>query len=124
MDLLKIMAIMGSCVVLVAVIELIRRGQLKERYSLLWLLAGLVLLLLSSSRHALEYFSRIVGIFYPPSFLFLVAFLFLLLITMHFSVVISGLTEKSKKMAQELALLRQEMRALRIGGDRKNITDD
>jgi hypothetical protein len=109
MDLLKILAIIGSCFVLVAVIELIRRGQLKERYSLLWLLAGLVLLLLSSSRHALEYVSRIVGIFYPPSFLFLVAFLFLLLITLHFSVVISGLTEKSKKMAQELALLRQEI---------------
>jgi hypothetical protein len=111
MDLLKILAITGSGILLILVIELIRRGRLKERYSLLWLLAGLVLLLLSSSRNALEYVSRLVGIFYPPSLLFLIAFLFLLLITMHFSVVISGLTEKSKKMAQELALLRQELQA-------------
>lgn len=113
MDLLKILAIAGSSVLLFVVIELIRRGQLKERYSLLWLLAGVVLLLLSSSRNALEFLSRHVGIFYPPSFLFLIAFLFLLLITLHFSVVISGLSEKSKKLAQELALLRQELHTIR-----------
>jgi hypothetical protein len=122
MDLLKILAITGSGVVLLTVIELIRRGKLKERYSLLWLLAGLVLLLLSASRNALEYVSRLVGIFYPPSFLFLVAFLFLLLITMHFSVVISGLTEKSKKLAQELALLRQEIGVDKNECDRENST--
>jgi hypothetical protein len=121
MDLLKVLAITGSGVVLLAVIELIRRGKLKERYSLLWLLAGMVLLLLSASRDALDYVSHIVGIFYPPSFLFLVAFLFLLLITMHFSVVISGLTDKSKKLAQELALLREEIGAIKNAGNRKNI---
>jgi hypothetical protein len=69
-----------------------------------------MLLILSASRELLEYLSRLVGIFYPPSLLFLLAFLFLLLITLHFSVVISGLSEKNKKLAQELALLRQELR--------------
>lgn len=113
MDLLKILAIAGSGSLLFVVFELIRRDRLKERYSLLWLLAGVVLLLLSSSRNALEFISRHVGIFYPPSFLFLIAFLFLLLITLHFSVVISGLSEKSKKLAQELALLRQELHTIR-----------
>lgn len=108
MDLLKIIAITGSSVLLVVVFELIRQGRLKERYALLWLLSGGVLLVLSSSRVTLEYISRAIGIFYPPSFLFLIAFLFLLLITLHFSVVISGLSDKSKKLAQELALLRQE----------------
>lgn len=113
MDLLKILAIISSGVLLVVVIELIRRGRLKERYSLLWLLAGAVLLALSSSRSVLEYVSRMVGIFYPPSFLFLIAFLFLLLITLHFSVVLSGLSERSKKLAQELALVREELRNLK-----------
>jgi hypothetical protein len=106
MDILKIMAILGSGTVLVLVVELVRRGKLKERYSLLWLFAGLVLLVLSLSRTLLEFVSRQFGIFYPPSFLFLLAFLFLLLITLHFSVVISGLSEKNKKLAQEIALLR------------------
>ena len=109
MDLLKILAVGGSGLVLVVVIELIRRGRLKERYSLLWLLAGGILLVFSLWRGLLEYVSRLIGIFYPPSFLFLLAFLFLLLITLHFSVVISGLSEKNKRLAQELALLRQKV---------------
>ncbi len=112
MDLLKILAVAGSGSILLVVVELIRRGKLKERYSLLWLLAGGVLLVLSLSRELLEFSSRLVGIYYPPSFLFLLAFFFLLLITLHFSVVISGLSDKNKKLAQELALLRQEMQSL------------
>jgi hypothetical protein len=109
MDLLKILAIVGSGALLFIVVELIRRGRLKEKYSLLWILSGGVLLIFSSSRDVLEYVSRLLGIFYPPSLLFLVAFLFLLLITLHFSVVISGLSEKNKHLAQEMALLRQQM---------------
>lgn len=109
MDIVKILAIAGSATLLFLIFELIRRGKLKERYSLLWLFSGIVLLVLSLSRSLLEYFSRLVGIYYPPSLLFLIAFVFLLFITMHFSVVISGLTEKNKKLAQQIALLRQEI---------------
>jgi hypothetical protein len=109
MDLLKILAVLGSGALLIVVVELIRRGRLKERYALLWLLAGAVLLFLSSSRGLLDAIARLLGIFYPPSFLFLLAFFFLLLITLHFSVVLSSLSEKNKKLAQELALLRQEL---------------
>ncbi len=93
----------------IVVIELIRRGRLKERYSLLWLFASIVMLVLSLSRALLEYVAHALGIYYAPSFLFLIAFLFLLLITLHFSVVISGLSEKNKRLAQEIALMRKEM---------------
>ena len=108
MDLLKMIAIGGSVTVLFLVVELIRRGKLKERYSLLWLLASVVLLALSSTQGIL-FLSHVLGIYYPPSALFLVAFLFLLLITLHFSVVISELSEKNKRLAQEIALLRRDM---------------
>ena len=111
MDLLKILSVTGSGAMLIVVVELIRRGRLKERYSLLWLLAGGCLLIFSSSRGLLEYVSHLAGVYYAPSFLFLIAFLFLLLITLHFSVVISGLSERNKQLAQELALLREELQA-------------
>jgi len=90
MDIIKVLAIAGSATLLFLVFELIRRGRLKERYALLWLFSGLVLLILSLSRSLLESLSRLVGIYYPPSLLFLIAFIFLLLITLHFSAVISG----------------------------------
>ncbi|HSB33904.1 MAG TPA: DUF2304 domain-containing protein [Nitrospirota bacterium] len=109
MDLLKVLAVVGSVALLVVVVELIRRGRLKERYSLLWLLAGGLLLFLSLSRGILDSLAGLFGIFYPPSLLFLLAFLFLLLITLHYSVVLSGLSEKNRHLAQEVALLRREV---------------
>jgi hypothetical protein len=109
MDVLKTMAIAGCGSGLIVIVELIRRGQLKERYALLWLFAGIILLVFSLSRNLLEYVASMVGIYYPPSLLFLLAFLFLMLITLHFSSVISDLSDKNKLLAQELALLRQEM---------------
>jgi len=113
MDILKLLAIAGSATLLFLVLELIRRGRLKERYSLLWLFSGIVLLVLSLSRSLLEYFSRLIGIYYPPSLLFLIAFVFLLLITLHFSAVISGLSEKNKRLSQDIALLRQALDELK-----------
>jgi hypothetical protein len=122
MDLIKALAILGSGSVLIVVVELIRRGRLKEKYSLLWLFAGGVLLFLSSSMGALDLIAALLGVHYPPSVLFLLAFLFLLLITLHFSVVISGLSEKNKQLAQELALLRQEMHEVFArGADKRGI---
>jgi len=108
MVLLKLLATGVSGIVLILVVELIRRGRLKERYALLWLLASCVLLILSTTK-IIEKVSQIIGIYYPPSALFLIAFLFLLLITLHFSVVISGLSEQNKRLAQEIALLRRDL---------------
>jgi len=122
MDIVKVLAVAGSGSVLFLVFELIRRGRLKERYALLWLFSGIVLLVLSLSRGLLETVSRWVGIHYPPSFLFLVAFVFLLLITLHFSAVISGLSEKNKSLAQEIALLRQTVEEMREERGRTNPT--
>jgi hypothetical protein len=65
------------------------------------------MLLMSSWRGLLDFVSHLIGIYYPPSFLFLLAFLFLFLIIMHFSVVISSLFESNKRLAQEIALLRR-----------------
>jgi hypothetical protein len=111
MDILTVLTVVGSGTVFLAVIDLIRRGKLKERYSLLWLCASAVLLLFSLSRRLLEFVSHLVGIFYPPSFLFLLAFLFILVIALHFSAVISGLSDQNKRLAQELALLKGELDA-------------
>jgi hypothetical protein len=113
MDIVKILGIFISGSVFLVVIELIRRGRLKERYSLLWLFSCAALLLLSSSRNLLEYLSHMIGIYYAPSFLFLLAFLFLMVITLHFSVMISNLSEKSTRLAQKIALLRQELQELK-----------
>jgi len=107
MDLILVMATMGNILIFVSVIELIRRNRLKEKYSLLWLFSSLVMLWFSVSRKTLHYVSGLIGIQYPPSLIFLLAFFFLVVINIHFSTVISRLSDRSKTLSQEVAILRE-----------------
>lgn len=106
MQSIQIIAITFSLSILIAVIDLIRRGKLKEQYSLLWLVSSFILLILSLWRELLHNISHLAGVAYPPALLFLLAFLFLLVIVLHFSVVISDLSEKNKRLAQEVGILK------------------
>ncbi len=91
------------------VLELVRRRRLKEEYSLLWLATAAALIILSLSRPVLDTLASTVGIIYPPSALFLVAVIFVLFILLHFSVVLTRLTQENKENAQQLALLRWQI---------------
>src|SRR3954453_7042719 len=113
---IQIVAIAGAGVLLLAILELVRRRRLLERYALLWLFSGVVLLGLAVWRGALEQLALLVGIAYPPNALFFVAFGFVLLLLLHFSVAVSRLTDQSKVLAQRLALLEERVGPARPGG--------
>lgn len=108
-DRTMLVGVIGSVLALVFVLELVRQRRLREEYSLLWLATAGVVLILSLSRPLLDVLASAVGIFYPPSALFLVALLFVLVILMHFSMVITRLTQENKEVAQQIALLRHEL---------------
>jgi hypothetical protein len=94
------------------VFELVRRKRLLERYALLWLFASAVMLALATWRDALEVLADATGIAYAPSALFAVAFGFVLVLLLHFSLVISRLADQNKVLAQRLALLQQRVEVL------------
>lgn len=110
----QIFSILISLVLFGIVIDFIRRGLLKEKYSVLWIASTLVITLLSLKKQLLDNIAVSLGIAYPPSLLFFVAFIFILLIILHFSVVISILHEKNKTMAQELTLLKDALKDARL----------
>jgi len=105
----QIISIILSTLLFLFVIELVRKGMLKERYAILWLASSFILLVRSLWKGLLDKIAAFFGIFYSPSLLFLAAFLFLLLIVLHFSIVISRMSEKNKKLAQEMGLLKYEL---------------
>ena len=124
LDRVQLTAILASIGIIVAVIDLMRRGRLREEYSILWLVLALGMIGLSLSRKLLESLAHLTGIFYPPSALFAIAFIGCLALFMHFSVVISRLTQQTVTLAQELALRELNadstdihQRVLREGGD-------
>jgi hypothetical protein len=86
--------------------------MLKERYALLWLFASASFLMLSFWRKLLDIVAHAFGFYYPPSFLFLAGFGFLHLIALHFSIVISRLSDKNKKLAQELGIIQERMKRM------------
>jgi hypothetical protein len=109
---LQIVAIVATVGLFVVVFELVRRRRLMERYALLWLFSTVVLLGLSVWGDALETISKATGIVYGPSALFAVAFGFVLMLLLHFSLVLSKLSDQSKVLAQEVARLRERVRSL------------
>ncbi len=108
---ISIAAAIASVVLLAVVLELIRSRRLRERYALLWLLTGLVLLALSVWRGGLDTIAGWFGVTgYPPAVLFAIATLFILLVLLHYSTVISRLSDQNTILAQRLALLEAELR--------------
>lgn len=110
---IQIIGIIGSVFLLFLVIELIRRGKLKIEFSLLWFLMSVLFLFVSIFRGLLDKFSYMVGIGYPPSALFLILLLGLIMILIHFSTVISNLKEAKKTLTQRIGLLEIEIERLK-----------
>ena len=106
----SIAAAIAALILLSIIFELIRSRRLQERYALLWLATGGVILFFSLWRGALGRFADLVGIAYPPSALFVVASLFILIVLLHYSTVISELSERNLALAQRLALLEQQLK--------------
>ena len=109
-DRIQLVSIVAALVCLGVIFELVRRRRLMERYALLWIGSGLVLLALAIWRGALSTLAEGLGIIYPPNALFLVAFGFVLFLLMHFSLAISRLSDQSKVLAQKLAILEERVR--------------
>jgi hypothetical protein len=106
----SIAASLASLLLLLVVFELIRSRRLRERYALLWLVTGLVLLALSLWRGGLNTIAGWVGVeTYPPAVLFAVALLFVLAVLLHYSTVISKLADQNVILAQRVALLELEL---------------
>ena len=105
-----VVASLAVLVFLIVIFELIRRRKLQERYALLWLITGAVLLLLSVWRDALRLLAEQVGIAYPPSALFVIASFFILVVLLHYSTVISELSERNVTLAQRLAILEERLK--------------
>ncbi len=106
----QILAIAGSVLLLLVIVNLIRREKLKEGYSIIWFLVGLAMVVFSTLAGLLDVFARSVGISYSPAALFLILTGGLILLSIHFSVLVSKHDRCYRELAQEYALLKDELR--------------
>jgi hypothetical protein len=106
----SIIASIATIIFLVVIFELIRSRRLQERYAMLWLLSGIIIFVLAVWRGALSTLADLVGIAYPPSALFVLLSFFILLLLLHYSTVISKLSDQNRILAQRLALFEHRLR--------------
>ena len=92
------------------VIRLVRRRQLRAKYAMLWISVCVVIAFLAAVPSVPNRLARSVGIFYQPAAFLFAAVVFLFLVVVHFSYELSRLEDRSRILAEELALVREELR--------------
>lgn len=95
------------------VAELLRRGILRERFAGLWLIVSALLIVVALFPSLLRSAADALGFALPSNLLFFASILFLLLVTMQLSYEVSRLEARSRRLAEDLALLTSEVRDLR-----------
>ena len=106
----KVFAIILSVLLLIFIIELVRRRKLREEYSWLWIMTGFSIFFLVLEYKVLVKITTFIGAVLPTSTLFFFGFIFLILISIHYSVIISKLTTQVKNLVQEVSLLKGELK--------------
>ncbi|MFH0948008.1 MAG: DUF2304 domain-containing protein [Elusimicrobiota bacterium] len=92
------------------IFELVRRRKLNEEYSWLWMITGIALLILSVFPKFLLWITHLIGAMAPISTLFFFGVIFLLLIVLHFSIIISKLSNNIKTLSQKISILELEIK--------------
>lgn len=108
----KLVAILIAVAMLVTVIELVRRRKLREEYSILWSITATLLLLFAIEYRILIWITELIGAATPHSTLFLGALIFLMLLSLQFSIRNSRLTNRQRRLSQRWAELEQRIAEL------------
>jgi hypothetical protein len=110
---IEIVALIVSIVLLIVVLELVRRRKLTEEYSFLWILSSILLLALSVRREILHTVARWLGVYYPPTVLVMLLIVMVFVASLCFSVIVSRQRQQIERLIEETAILSAELRDLR-----------
>lgn len=106
---IQYLSIIGALVFMWFIARLIIKGRLREEYSFIWIACTIVLIVFSVWRNGLTAISLLLGVFYPPSLVFLAAIFAIITFLVHLSVVISKLQQSIKDITHEVAFLKKEL---------------
>ena len=88
---------------------MMRRHRLREKYAVFWGLVAVATLVVAAFPAVLYAAARLVGVAVPANLLFFVASMVLLMVTVQHSHELSRLEERSRTLAEEIALLRLDL---------------
>lgn len=92
------------------VVSLLKKRRLDLKYTLLWLLCGAVMLVMGIFPKSLDYLSAMLGVYSPTNALFAIISLFLILLCLSLTIIVSRLNDAVKRLTQRVALLEKKIR--------------
>ena len=101
-----------TLVMLGVILWMLLTGRLREKYAVLWLAIGLVVLILGLFPQTLQWLTTLLGVELPSNLLFALAILLLLGVTLHLSWELSRAEGESRRLAEESAIARAEIESL------------
>jgi hypothetical protein len=112
-DRVQVLALTGSVLFLLFVLELVRRRRLAEEYSALWIVSALALIGISLRRDVLDFAARWMGVYYPPAVLVLMLVAIISVASLSFAVILSRQQRQIDRLIEETAIMAAELRELR-----------
>lgn len=102
-----------SVVLILLILFSVRKAHIRVEYSVSWLLAATLMLVLSRARPFLDFLTRRFGIPDTPLTLFLIGGSVFLIMFFRFSVIISHLRDDNIALAQRVAILEYHIQSIR-----------
>ena len=109
---LRILLILGAIALFGMIVWLIKNKKNEVKYSIIWLAFSATMILFAVFPYLVLVLGDISGVANPVNFIFMTLFVFILLILLSVSAVISGFSTKIKRLAQANALLEKRVREL------------
>ena len=113
-----IVAVLGACLILAFMVELLRRRRLREKYAGLWILVSILVLATVALPGVLRGVADALGVSVPLNLVFFGSLLLLLAVAIQLSAEITSLERETQTLAEEVALIRHRLETLeRARGD-------
>ncbi len=112
MSRVQLVVLIISLLVTGFIVEQVRRRRLAVEYSLIWIVAGMGMIVLSLWKDGIEYIADLMGIYYAPSAIFVIFGILVFVLCVHFSLEISRLSSNNRVLVQRIALLEDDLKNL------------
>ena len=109
-----VLGLLGSAVTLIVLFEMLRRQRLREKYAVFWAIVAVATILVAAFPVLLDRAAEAAGVAVPANLLFFGASMLLMVISVQHSSELGRLEERSRTLAEEIALLRMELTALQV----------
>lgn len=107
-----ILGIVSAALILIVVIEMLRRHRLRERHAIWWVIAGILALIIGIFPKTLDWAAGVLGIQVPTNLVFFVGIALLFLVALQSSSELTKLESKTRTLAEQVALLELRIREL------------